>query len=662
MPESKRPLKVFLCHAHADRGTVSDLYTRLRKEGVDAWLDKKKLLPGQDWEYEIRKAVRESDVVVVCLSRQFSLDGFRQKEVRIALDTAMEKPEGEIFIIPARLEECETLPSLSKWHWVDLFEEKEGYHNLILALRIRADSIGATLRIRKGGQSTAPRPKIQEPDTPTDSPIRSENIGDTLIDTEKRSTPEKENVEPGVVEKIAAEELERERTGKEAQPKIKREPTEKPKQKRVKRQVTKEATSWETLSTFLTGLKPKLSEIIKGPDARRIAGFAVIGIVLLLLVSSWALRQIFSEAPTITPNATTSIETSDVVKAHTPQETSAPIETPPVPTETPPLSAPVLGGADKIAFIANQDIWLMDVDGSHRTQLTGDSGEKSDLQWLPDRETITFISGLAVEYVNVRTGVVETLTSFPSASSLEAFRVSHDGKQVMISLNKEIFVVPFDFNQMKDVHKKSDLLALNGCIYPDPNFKYSRLVVREALWAREDQPVAWLFKGVDSTRGSRLHFDQVSVMDISRCMSAEPDQLDNFPAGRFKAANNEPVQYNDDGILSDIDWDGDELFVFNTDKKNGWGELYVYNWKTHEPFHSNQVDGICCYRDARWSPDGRFLFFAFQDQRLGANAPTLLYYVLYRKGEGTKSPPLPIPEGFFKDREEAPQPALRPAP
>jgi hypothetical protein len=214
MPESKRPLKVFLCHAHADRGTVSDLYTRLRKEGVDAWLDKKKLLPGQDWEYEIRKAVRESDVVVVCLSRQFSLDGFRQKEVRIALDTAMEKPEGEIFIIPARLEECETLPSLSKWHWVDLFEEKEGYHNLILALRIRADSIGATLRIRKGGQSTAPRPKIQEPDTPTDSPIRSENIGDTLIDTEKRSTPEKENVEPGVVEKIAAEELERERKGK----------------------------------------------------------------------------------------------------------------------------------------------------------------------------------------------------------------------------------------------------------------------------------------------------------------------------------------------------------------------------------------------------------------------------------------------------------------
>jgi len=30
------------------------------EDGVDAWLDKERLLPGQDWELEIRKAVRES--------------------------------------------------------------------------------------------------------------------------------------------------------------------------------------------------------------------------------------------------------------------------------------------------------------------------------------------------------------------------------------------------------------------------------------------------------------------------------------------------------------------------------------------------------------------------------------------------------------------------
>lgn len=149
MQEPKRPLKVFLCHAHADRDAVRALYTRLTNDAVDAWLDKEKLLPGQDWELEIKKAVREADVVVVCLSKQFNQAGFRQKEVRLALDTAMEKPEGEIFIIPARLEECENLESLRKWHWVDLYEDG-GYEMLTRALRARANKIGATLQIKKG--------------------------------------------------------------------------------------------------------------------------------------------------------------------------------------------------------------------------------------------------------------------------------------------------------------------------------------------------------------------------------------------------------------------------------------------------------------------------------------------------------------------------------
>jgi len=45
MPSVDRPLKVFLCHAHADRDPVRGLYSRLTKDGVDAWLDKAKLLP-----------------------------------------------------------------------------------------------------------------------------------------------------------------------------------------------------------------------------------------------------------------------------------------------------------------------------------------------------------------------------------------------------------------------------------------------------------------------------------------------------------------------------------------------------------------------------------------------------------------------------------------
>jgi hypothetical protein len=47
---------------------------------VDVWLDQEKLLPGSDWELEIRKAVRESDVFVCC--RAIKSAGF-EKEVRM---------------------------------------------------------------------------------------------------------------------------------------------------------------------------------------------------------------------------------------------------------------------------------------------------------------------------------------------------------------------------------------------------------------------------------------------------------------------------------------------------------------------------------------------------------------------------------------------------
>jgi len=57
MPNEKRLLKVFLCHASQDKPIVRELYRRLNAEGwIDPWLDEEKLLPGQDWDLEIEKA------------------------------------------------------------------------------------------------------------------------------------------------------------------------------------------------------------------------------------------------------------------------------------------------------------------------------------------------------------------------------------------------------------------------------------------------------------------------------------------------------------------------------------------------------------------------------------------------------------------------------
>lgn len=139
MPNEQRPLKVFLCHAQSDKAPANELYQRLIQDGMDAWLGEEKLLPGQDRELEIRRAVREAGAVVICLSRQFNQAGYQQKEARLALDTAMEQPEGEIFIIPARLEPCEVPESLKKYQQVDLFTE-DGYEKLLRALQLDAQT------------------------------------------------------------------------------------------------------------------------------------------------------------------------------------------------------------------------------------------------------------------------------------------------------------------------------------------------------------------------------------------------------------------------------------------------------------------------------------------------------------------------------------------
>jgi hypothetical protein len=138
---SKRPLRVFLCHSSNDKEIVRRLYTRLCGNGIDAWLDEEKLLPGQKWEVEIPKAVKNSDVVIVCLSTN-AIDkrGYIQKVILIALDVADEKPEDTIFLIPFRLGPCEIPNRLRHLHCAP-FHEEEGYERLMLSLKTCADKL-----------------------------------------------------------------------------------------------------------------------------------------------------------------------------------------------------------------------------------------------------------------------------------------------------------------------------------------------------------------------------------------------------------------------------------------------------------------------------------------------------------------------------------------
>ena len=146
MPKSRK-LKVFLCHASQDKPVVRDLYKKLAAESwLEPWLDEEKLLPGQDWNLEIEKAVEVSDSILICLSStSVSKEGYIQKELRQVLGVSLEKPEGLIYIIPVRLDECELPRTLRGKQYIDYFPPRNrqaAYDKLLVSLRLRKDNLG----------------------------------------------------------------------------------------------------------------------------------------------------------------------------------------------------------------------------------------------------------------------------------------------------------------------------------------------------------------------------------------------------------------------------------------------------------------------------------------------------------------------------------------
>jgi len=143
----KRRLRVFLCHASQDKPLVRDLYKKLNSETwIDPWLDEEKLLPGQDWNLEIEKAVESSDAVVVCVSStSVAKEGYVQRELRRVLDIALDKLEGAIFVIPVRLDDCSLPRQLRDRQFLDYFPTSKrvaAYDKLKTSLKIRKDNLG----------------------------------------------------------------------------------------------------------------------------------------------------------------------------------------------------------------------------------------------------------------------------------------------------------------------------------------------------------------------------------------------------------------------------------------------------------------------------------------------------------------------------------------
>ena len=127
--------KIFVSYASEDVAAGLRVADALSTAGLDPWIDRLKLLGGEDWDLAINRAIRQADFVLVLLSeKSVSKRGYIQREVKVALDLWKEKLDEDVYLIPVRIAPCEVPESLRRFHRIDLFQP-DGIDRLLASIQ-----------------------------------------------------------------------------------------------------------------------------------------------------------------------------------------------------------------------------------------------------------------------------------------------------------------------------------------------------------------------------------------------------------------------------------------------------------------------------------------------------------------------------------------------
>jgi hypothetical protein len=130
--------RVFIAYVEEDMAAAKKLYAAFEHCGFRPWLDRKNLLPGQNWPRAIESAIQMSNFFVACFSqRSIGKRGSFHSELRFALNCAVQVPLDEIFFIPLRLDRCEVPRNISRRiQYLDLFPNwRQGVATVVAVMK-----------------------------------------------------------------------------------------------------------------------------------------------------------------------------------------------------------------------------------------------------------------------------------------------------------------------------------------------------------------------------------------------------------------------------------------------------------------------------------------------------------------------------------------------
>lgn len=132
--------KVFIGYVTEDAEYASRLFDELLEAGFDPWMDRRKLLPGQNWPRAIESALESSDFAITCFSRHaVNKRGGFQAEIRYALECARRMPLEDVFLVPIRLDDCRVPARVAREiQYIDMFPDwRVGLRRLIRTMKTR---------------------------------------------------------------------------------------------------------------------------------------------------------------------------------------------------------------------------------------------------------------------------------------------------------------------------------------------------------------------------------------------------------------------------------------------------------------------------------------------------------------------------------------------
>ena len=133
--------ELFLSHNSADKPAVEALAIRLRASGIEPWLDKWNLIPGNPWQEEIEQALSNCKACAVFIGPS-GMGPWQDAETRAAIDRRVSK--GDFRVIPvllpgAKRDKRSSLPTfLTATTWVefhDTLDDEQTFHRLLAGIR-----------------------------------------------------------------------------------------------------------------------------------------------------------------------------------------------------------------------------------------------------------------------------------------------------------------------------------------------------------------------------------------------------------------------------------------------------------------------------------------------------------------------------------------------